>query len=181
MKLATPLETPRLRLRSLRAEDAAGPYFSWMRDAEIVRFLEVRHRLPKEPSELVDFIEQANAHPTVLFLGVCDLTGRHIGNVKLGATDPHNHRADIGFLIGDRASWGQGYASEAVDCLSDYGLRQLGLNKVFAGCHRSNPASGRVLLKAKFEHEATLRNHWYLDGKPEDGLMYARHRDGVAA
>ena len=54
--------------------------------------------------------------------------------------------------------WGRGYATEAliamVQLASDLRIRRL-----YALCHPQNRASVRVLQKAGFEFEGTLRRH----------------------
>jgi [ribosomal protein S5]-alanine N-acetyltransferase len=176
MVLEQPLKTARLTLRSLEPSEAGGPYLGWMRDPAVLRYLEVRHRPPEQSSQLARFVVQSNEHPSVLLLGIFLSDGRHIGNVKLGECDPHHHRADIGFLIGDRTCWGMGFASEAVEGLATYALKLGGLRKLVAGCYSDNTAAARVLEKAGFVIEATLRAHWLLDDVPQDGLLFARHR-----
>ena len=175
MILKSPIHSRRLLLRTLQPEDASGPYGRWMHDAEVVRFLEVRHQPPVGTTGLQSFISDANADPATLLLGICLREGgRHIGNIKLGPVDRHNLRGDIGFLIGERDARGQGFASEAISAVASHAFASLGLAKVTAGCHRANGASARALEKAGFVHEATLRAHWRLDGGAEDGLLYAR-------
>ena len=162
-------------MRTLRAEDASGPYVRWMSDPDVLRFLEVRHQPPQDPMALLRFIAAANADPAALLLGICLREDqRHIGNIKLGPIDRHNLRGDIGFLIGDRADRGRGYAAEAIAAITVHGLESLGLAKVTAGCHRTNIGSARALERAGFVREATLRGHWRLGGAAEDGFLYAR-------
>ena len=58
-----------------------------------------------------------------------------------------DQRAELGYWLG-RPYWGQGYCTEAVRAVLDFGFGQLGLNRIFA-CHFArNPASGRVMQKA---------------------------------
>src|SRR3954468_24973407 len=118
MKLATPLQTPRLQLRSLTAEDATQRYLGWLTDPEVNRYLEARfaeHSL----ESLRQFIEACNSGVAELLLGICLADGRHIGNIKLGPVNPHHKNAAIGLLIGERDCWGLGYASEAIGCVTD--------------------------------------------------------------
>lgn len=178
---ATPLVTARLNLRPLDARDASPVYLAWLRDPEINHFLESRHFPPADLSALADVVAAFDADPASLLFGAfLREGGTHIGNVKLGPIDPRNGRADLGFLIGDRARWGQGYASEAIAAVRDAGIRDLGLRKVTAGCYAANGASARALEKAGFAREAVLRAHWLLDGKPQDGWIFASFAVGSA-
>src|ERR1700750_2093462 len=128
MILPEPIETSRLRLRSLRQSDIGDTYLSWMNDAEIVRFLEVRFNGTQSLTDLQAFVDTMNASPNNYIFGIFrkddDL---HIGNIKLGPIIREHARAEIGYLIGDRRCWGKGYASEAIHRVAHFGLDVLGL------------------------------------------------------
>ena len=157
MLLARSLETSRLRLRNLSASDVGGTYLSWLRDPEVVRFLEVRFAGVKDLAELLAFVESVNASPNNLMFGIFRKDDdHHIGNIKLGPIIREHARAEVGFLIGDRNSWGKGFASEAISGLARFGFDELGLAKIKAGCYETNIGSARALLKAGFKHEATV-------------------------
>lgn len=177
MRLAMPLQGTRLTLRSLEAADARGPYEQWMRDARVLRYLEVRHK-PPGSAELERFIADMNADSNTLLLGIV-LTAerRHIGNIKL-AIEPRHQRGDIGILIGDTSVWGHGYAAEAIAVLSDHAFRRLGLHKLTAGFYAENVSSIRAFAKAGFSEEGRLPGHWERDGAAQDGVLMARIAPG---
>jgi RimJ/RimL family protein N-acetyltransferase len=67
--------------------------------------------------------------------------------------------------------------AEAVDAVSTWFLSQSSVERVWATCDVENTASARVLEKAGFELEGTLR-HWdvhpNLGGGRRDALCYSR-------
>ena len=81
------------------------------------------------------------------------------------------NRADVGYWIGKRF-WGQGYATEALQAIIDYGFIQHKLNKVYASYFARNPASGRVMEKAGMVYEGIARAHYMRWGKYEDSVSY---------
>lgn len=173
MILPEPLETPRLRLRSLRPSDIGDAYLAWMNDAEIVRFLEVRFNGAQELDDLQEFVESMNASPNNYMLGIFRKDdGRHIGNIKLGPINTEHARSEIGYLIGDRGSWGKGYASETIRRVARFGLDDLGLKKIKAGCYETNIGSAKALLKAGFEHEATVPLDSIYEGRRVASLLF---------
>jgi [ribosomal protein S5]-alanine N-acetyltransferase len=174
MLIATPITSARLRLGNLDTSHAHGPYLRWMQNPEVLRFLEAR--LATQTLESISaFIANMNESVTDLLLGIfLKKQNEHIGNIKLGGINNHHRRADIGILIGPEAHWGQGYASEAIDALSSYAGRELGLHRVYAGCHSNNPGSFRSFQKAGFVEEGRMRHHARVDGKWVDGLIYGR-------
>ncbi len=168
------LYTARLRLAPLDCNHAAGPYLQWMNDAEVVRWLEVRGK-SFTTADLADFIESQNANPLVQMFGMFRRNdGGHIGNIKIGPLETKHGRGDIGLLIGDRGSWGKGYAREAIAAMADYALGPLGLHKVTAGSYAGNEGSRRAFLAAGFVQEGTRRAQLWDGERWDDEYLFAR-------
>jgi len=174
MRLENPIETEHLRLANLSESDAGHPYVTWMNDGEVMQYLEARFSSFNE-NDLVSYIKEMNASSDNLLLGMfLKSEERHIGNIKLGPLNPHHKRADIGLLIGERAQWGRGYATEAISAVAEYALSRLSLRKLQAGAYSSNIGSIRAFLKAGFEKEALLKSHWKIDDGWLDEVLLAR-------
>lgn len=179
MLLTTPIETSRLILRTLEAADVGETYTAWLRDPEVVRYLEVRFLPHQDVSQVQTFVASANASRSELLVGIFPKeAGRHIGNIKLGPVIREHARAPIGYMIGDRASWGRGYASEGIRALAQYALEHLGVEKVTAGCYETNFGSSKALLKAGFTFEASIPSDVICEGKRLASLYYAMYRSG---
>lgn len=177
MHLARPIETSRLLLRTLEASDVGEAYLSWLRDPEVIRFLEVRFLPPQEIEQIRAFVESVNKSTDNLLLGIfCKGDGLHIGNVKIGPIVREHARSPIGYMIGERSSWGRGYASEAIHAAARYALGTMGLGKVSAGCYETNVGSSKALLKAGFVHEATVPSDVICDGHRVASLYYGMLR-----
>ncbi len=153
---------------------ASEAYVGWLNDPLVNRFLESRFGAATLESTK-EFIAQQLASPTALFLGIRSRThGRHVGNIKLAPIDRRHGVAEIGILVGDRATWGQGLATEAIALLAEIARHELGLRKLTAGCYASNVGSARAFEKAGFVIEGSRRAHFLLDGQPEDLTLLAR-------
>ena len=59
---------------------------------------------------------------------------------------PESREIDLGYRL-LRPYWGNGYASEAARAVLDYGLTQLGLERIIGLVHPENVASVRILEK----------------------------------
>jgi len=174
MKLSKSLETKRLSLRTLAADDATDRYVGWLNDPEINKYLEVRF-VPQTIESVRSFIGSMNDSPDNLLLGIfLKEDGAHVGNIKLGPIDPYHHRSDIGIVIGDRDQWGKGLATEAIIALSDHALGEMGLHKVYAGFYEGNVGSSRAFSKSGFVEEARLREHRLCDGNWQDEILLSR-------
>ncbi|MEN6451824.1 MAG: GNAT family N-acetyltransferase [Thermoguttaceae bacterium] len=89
-----------------------------------------------------------------------------------------DQRAELGYWIG-RPYWGQGYCTEAVRALMDFGFRDLDLNRIEANHFSRNPASGRVMQKAGMTHEGRLRQYAKKWGLFEDVELYSILREST--
>jgi [ribosomal protein S5]-alanine N-acetyltransferase len=173
MKLDKSLTTDRLLLRSLSAADASDAYVAWMHDVEVNRFLESRFSVPACAQDLVNFIELVNASADSILLGIfLREDGRHIGNIKIGPIVTRHARSEIGYLIGDRVSWGKGYATEAIREVCRFGFDNLDLIKISAGVYEDNVGSAKALLKAGFVLEATISSNVILEGRRIDSKLF---------
>lgn len=167
------IEGERIYLRRLRAGDVSEDYRRWMNDPEINSFLESRF-VAHDLDGLTGFVEAMAEDPLNLFLGIfLKADDRHIGNIKLGPVNTHHARAEIGLLVGDRNCWGQGYATEAIAILTDFAFA-IGLRRVGAGAYAGNEGSARAFEKAGYRREALFRDHWWHDGRFQDGVYLAK-------
>ena len=71
-------------------------------------------------------------------------------------------RAEVGYWL-ERDARGHGHASRAVQLISAWGFRHLGLERIDLMAATENPASQRVAERCGFTREAVLRS--YLLGK----------------
>jgi RimJ/RimL family protein N-acetyltransferase len=169
MELTTPLRTERLVLRTLTAADATPRYLGWMRDPEVNRYLESR-LVEQTIDSLRQFIEACNAGPDLL-LGICLADGSHIGNIKLGPVNAYHRSAPVGLLIGEPASWGKGYATEALVAITTHAFSSMGLEKLYAGAYASNAGSIRAFRKAGWLEEGRSKAHWRSGDAREDNVQ----------
>ena len=85
--------------------------------------------------------------------------------------DVNRYSGELGYWLGEQF-WDKGITTSAVRNFVKYGFDAYDLIKIFAYVFSSNPASARVLEKAGFKLEGTLRNHIYKRGIALDQLVY---------
>jgi ribosomal-protein-alanine N-acetyltransferase len=177
MLLESPIITPRLELKTLDATNMSPHYLSWLQDTEVTQYLEIRHAPPLSNEALLASVDKVNADPHSLLLGIfLKDADKHIGNIKIGPINAAHKRADIGFLIGEKNCWGQGFGSEAIVALAEYAGTGLGLEKLTAGCYEQNIGSAKVLTKAGFVNDARLPRHAIFGGKRVDVFLFGRFK-----
>ena len=145
-----------------------------MNDAEVTRYMETRFAAHTIDS-LWAYVEMMRHKPDTYFLAIVVREGdRHIGNIKLGPVDQVHRLADVALMIGDRHSWGHGYATEAIMAVTEYAFEQLGVRKLTAGCYADNVGSRRAFEKAGYHVEATRASHYFCEGAFQDAVLLAR-------
>ncbi|HMO57002.1 MAG TPA: GNAT family protein [Roseiflexaceae bacterium] len=94
-----------------------------------------------------------------------------IGTVSLMSIDHARGNAELGIAIGDKAAWGQGYGSEAVRLMADYGLTFLNLQLIYLWHVAYNERGHRAYLKAGFKPAGRLRGAEVFDGRRYDRIL----------
>lgn len=97
------------------------------------------------------------------------LGGITLGSIRRGVAQCGH----LGYWIGERHA-GKGYMQEAVETVTRYAFDDLGLHRVEAACIPNNRRSARVLEKAGFRSEGTLRSYLKINGQWRDHRLYAR-------
>lgn len=163
-----------IELFVLTPDAVSDAYIRWLNDPEVNRYLESRFVVQDRVS-IESFVAGVLASECDVFFGIRDLgLDRHVGNIKLGPINRRHGLGEIGLMIGDRAAWGHGVGSRAIDIVSAIASDELGLRKVTAGCYASNRGSKRAFEKAGFMVEGVRPSHFLLDGKPEDLVLLGR-------
>jgi RimJ/RimL family protein N-acetyltransferase len=94
-----------------------------------------------------------------------------VGAVGL-TIDPEHSRGELGYWIGV-PFWRQGYATETVRAVMNFGFKELRLNRIQGRHLVRNPASGRVMQKVGMTYEGTLRKSIRKWEVYEDVAMYS--------
>jgi RimJ/RimL family protein N-acetyltransferase len=85
--------------------------------------------------------------------------------------------AEVGYWLGHEF-WGRGIATTALRLVTEHAFQvNPELQRLYAVPYASNPASARVLEKAGYRCEGTLRRSVIKDGQVLDQWMYAILRD----
>ena len=84
----------------------------------------------------------------------------------------HSKTAEMGYYIGE-PYWGNGYTTSAVQQTCQYVFEHSDILRIFAEPFARNKRSCRVLEKAGFQYEGTLRSNAIKNGEILDMKMYA--------
>lgn len=180
---STPLHPdPVIRSRRLYlrpAERADLPDFvRWFADAEVRRHLALRAPFSLAMEEKwFDGMAERQGRTDYHFVACLAADGRPIGTVGLHGLDLENGKAEFGISIGEKELWGQGYGTEALEAICDFGFGALRLERIELHVYEDNARAIRSYEKAGFRHEGRLRHAHFGEGRHSDVVAMALLRD----
>jgi RimJ/RimL family protein N-acetyltransferase len=166
----------RIFLSQVCREDV--PLFArWFSDLELTAYLGATGMsfMPEHEQEWYDGVVKDRTNKT--FAMVVREGQRVIGSISLQSTDLRRGAAELGIAIGDKTAWGQGYGSEAVRLMCDYGFTFLGLHTIYLWHVAFNERGHRAYLKAGFKLAGRLREADIFNGQRYDRILMDITRD----
>ena len=172
MMLTNLLQGLRVRLSGLTSDDLPT-IARWYEDAQFMRLYDARPALPRTEADLARWLEELHkAKDTVAF--AIRPAGRDglIGTLELDGILWTHGVCGIGIAIGDRANWGQGYGTEAVQLALTFAFNELNLHRVQATVFSYNERSIVLFERLGFQREGVYREFLQRDGRRYDMLLY---------
>lgn len=154
-------------IRKLKSEDVSDNYVRWMNDVEITEFLESNacdHTLESIRAYVAKIPVQDH------LLGIF-YESKHIGNVKISNINARHKFAQIGLIIGEKNLHGQGLGTKVIKLATEYGLKDLHLNKLVAGIYENNKASYKAFIKAGYREVGRHLSHRFYRGNYIDEIV----------
>jgi RimJ/RimL family protein N-acetyltransferase len=165
------IKLQRCTLRPYRPDDAPS-LAAHANNRKVWRNLRDLMPHPYALSDAEAHIAKALAAPRPTHFAI-DVGGAAVGGVALHLLeDIERIGAELGYWLGE-PFWGRGILSEAVPAFTKWALAEFRLTRIEAIVFQWNPASARVLQKAGFVREGTLRKSAIKDGQIIDRWMYA--------
>lgn len=126
---------------------------------------------PYTKEDAAEFITATQSSDEYIFAVTAD--GRFAGCITaMPQKNIHRLTAEVGYYIVPRL-WGMGLGTQAVKLLAEYVFNNTDIIRLYAEPFARNKASCRVLEKAGFACEGTLRKNAVKNGVIEDMKMYA--------
>ncbi len=155
-------ESDRIRFVQV-SELLIGDYLLMVNDTEHVqRFFGGSHGPYTEEQE-IHWVQGKLAEKAPVFSMLDKQSGQFIGNIELMGTDVSCRELGIAITAGKQD---MGYGTEAVAALTDYGMNQLKLKRIFL---RTNPANTRALHvyeKCGFREYLRTDSHVFMEFIP---------------
>jgi [ribosomal protein S5]-alanine N-acetyltransferase len=173
------LYTERFHLRQITFDDAAE-LFAIYSDPVAMEFFgmdalaelaQARHMIERQQQA---FRESRKIRWAITERGQDQL----IGTIGLHSWEKEHAHAEIGYDL-NQAVWGQRIIGEVIAPVIEYGFTTMELNRIVGNISPENIASKRILEKAGFHYEGTLRHEMFFNGQFHDTAVYGRLKSDV--
>ena len=126
----------------------------------------------QDGKEFISAMLAANENDTFAF--AITVNGKVIGSIgAFRQGNIHRQTAELGYYIAEEY-WGKGIMTEAVKQLCDYVFSNTDIIRIYAEPFAYNIGSCRVLEKAGFQYEGTLRSNALKNSNVFDMKMYSK-------
>ena len=159
-------------LRSLLPADLEGAYFRWFNDSEVCRH-NSHGRFPNSLARMQAYVDEVSRSRSQLVLAIMEnSSGRHVGNIALQNIQWIDRTAEYAIVLGERDTWGKGFAKEASDLILRHGFLELNLHRIYCGTSADNLAMQKLAKHMGMEEGGRRREAVYKAGKHQDVLEY---------
>ena len=133
---------------------------------------------PYTEQDGIDFISSMlSANEDETFAFAITLDDKAIGSIAVfRQQNIHRQTAEMGYYIAEEY-WGKGIMTDAVKQICEYVFKNSDILRIYAEPFAYNAGSCRVLEKAGFQYEGTLKNNAVKNGKVLDMKMYSLLRE----
>ncbi|HNT03003.1 MAG TPA: GNAT family protein [Bacillota bacterium] len=168
------LEGRNIYFKPLNIIDAEAIH-SYASDENVKRFIgwPLMKSLEETRSYIEDMLKRESAG-THLYASVALKSTREIiGTVMIFNFDREANHAEIGYVFHSK-HWGKGHGTESVALMCSFAFEILALHKIHARVVDANISSARILEKNGFLLEGRLKDHYFIDGRYYDSLIYGK-------
>lgn len=125
----------------------------------------------QDGEDYISAMLSADENETFAFAITVD--GKAVGSIGVfRQANIHRQTAELGYYLAEEY-WGKGIMTEAVKQICEYVFSKSDIIRIYAEPFAYNEASCRVLEKARFQYEGTLRRNAVKNGKIIDMKMYS--------
>lgn len=167
------IKTANYILRPFKAEDAYL-WQVWDVDQEVQAHMPEPENTPQDIKEQYEYIKDCELDSEGYYFSIETNSGVTIGTISLFEINEHHKTAELGMLIGDKAYWGKGVATEVVKALIDYAFKNLKIKYISAEIESGNIGMQKVLENSGFVSDGVFKGARVKGGKRIDVVHFSR-------
>ena len=160
-------------LAGIDPEEVSKSFSTWGRDSEFRRLMDTDpprlNSVKATKAWLEKHFEEDQTHEYWFTIRALE-DHRLLGDVELWINSWGNRDAFVGIGIGERAFWGKGYGSDAMQLILRYAFTELNLRRVSLSVFDFNERAVRSYQKAGFRLEGRQRQVMQREGNRWDIL-----------
>ena len=157
----------RIYLSPRNSEDVEQ-FTQWLNDFETTDYLGRSGTLITIEGEK-KYLEENNSPESTFVIVTLD-NNKMIGTVSLEKINWRNRTATLGIFIGDKDFRNNGYGTEAIKLILEYGFKYLNLHSIRLDLLAVNERAHKCYLKCGFKDTGKSREEIFLNGKYYDKL-----------
>ena len=168
------LTTDRLLLREIALNDIPAIHnLHSLSETDQYNTMGIPESIEVTQQLVTDWLLTTDQLPRVKYVFVIENNKKEfIGIIGMNIGRPKYRYAEVWFKL-HPLFWNNGYATEVVKCLLQFGFAQLTLHRIEAGCAVENLASAKVLEKCGFIKEGRCRKKLPIRGEWKDNFEFA--------
>ncbi|GIW03742.1 MAG: N-acetyltransferase [Thermomicrobiales bacterium] len=166
----------RVNLRAIERDDAVC-LFRWFNDPEVMRFwglADATISFAETQRRIEEWLARESELGRPVAFIIESLEAEPLGLVVMSRVSQQHRSAEISLLIGEKAQWGQGLGTDALETMLDACFAQWGMHRVWLRSEAYNERAHRLYQRCGFTREAVLRQASYVDGEFHDVLIFSR-------
>ncbi len=165
MRYYQKLKGERIYLSPINVEDTPK-YSEWINDMAVTVKIGrpwLSLSIQQEKEALEGMIKEGNHFAIIL-----KDEDKLIGNCSLFMIDQLHSKAELGIMIGDKDYWNNGYGTEVIQLLLNYGFNILNLHNVLLRVFSFNERAIKCYIKCGFKEFGRRRESYVLGKKKYD-------------
>ncbi len=152
------------------SDEEINKFTEWMNDFQVTDYIGRSSQIVTLQSEK-EFLESATKDNDNKSFNIIELeTNKLIGTLGLEHFDYIGRSAVLGIFIGDDDFRSNGYGTEAINLLLEYGFKYLNLHSIRLDLLSVNERAHKCYLKCGFKDTGCSRETIFLNGKYYDRL-----------
>ncbi len=151
-------------------EEEIEKFTEWMNDFQVTDYIGRTSQIVTYDGEKQYLENAAKNDNTINFNIVETATDKLIGTVGLGHFNWIERSAVLGIFIGEKDFRSNGYGTEAIKMILEYGFKYLNLHSIRLDLLSINERAHKCYLKCGFKDTGASREQIFLNGKYYDKL-----------
>lgn len=150
-------------------------WMEWDLDPDVQRYMPERYSKEVTYESQEEFFNESESAEDEIHAAIVDAaSGELVGTISLTDIDENEGTGELGIVIGNKAYWGKGYATEAIDLFLSEIKNTKRVKRILAEFETENIAVRKALENNGFQLEALSEKSRMKNNQPIDTFRYIK-------